>query len=71
MVQGVGLNDVIQLPEAKTEELVQALAFQAADPRFDEAICLCRRLHPMRAIRRERFASPIPFILAAIGICHW
>ena len=38
MVQGVDLNDVIQLSEAETEELVQALALQAADPGFDEAI---------------------------------
>ena len=39
VVRGVGLNDVIQLSEAKTEELIQALAFKASDPRFDEAIC--------------------------------
>ena len=39
MVQAVDLNDVIQLSEAETEELVQALAFKATDPGFDEAIC--------------------------------
>ena len=32
MIQGAGLNDVVQLSEAKTEEIVQALTLQAADP---------------------------------------
>ncbi len=39
VVRSVDLNDVIQLSEAETKELVQALALQAADPGFDEAIC--------------------------------
>ncbi len=38
MVQGVGPNDVIQLSEAETEELIQTLTLQAADPRFNVAI---------------------------------
>ena len=45
VIEGIGLNDVIQLSEAKTEEMVQALAPKAADPGFYEAIgdrCLVR-----------------------------
>ncbi len=38
MVRGVGLNNVIQLSEDKTEESVQTLTFKAADPGFNETI---------------------------------
>ncbi len=61
---------MIQLPEAKTEERVETLAFEAADPGFDVTICLRRQLHPMRTVRLEYFASPIPSILAVIGHCR-
>ncbi len=45
VIQGIGMNDVIQLSEAKAEERVQTLSLKAADPGFDKAIgdrCLVR-----------------------------
>ena len=38
VVQGIGLHDVIQLPQAKAVEVVKALAFVASDPGLDEAV---------------------------------
>ena len=38
VVRGVGLDDVIQLSKAETEELIQALALQAADPDHAELL---------------------------------
>ena len=38
MIISVGLNDIIQLPKAEAEEVVQAFTFKATDPTFDKAI---------------------------------
>ena len=71
VIRGVGLNNVIQLSEAETEEMVQAFTLKAADPGFDETIYLRCRLHPMRTVRLERSVSSIPSILAVVGPCRW
>ena len=47
VVTRVALHDVVQMPQAETEEVIQALAFQVRDPGFGEAIgtgCAVRSL---------------------------
>ncbi len=39
MIQGVSLDDMIQLPKTETEKMVQCFSLKAADPGFDIAIC--------------------------------
>ena len=65
VIRDVRLRDVIKLPQRKAEEVIQTLAFQAADPRLREAICLRHHLHPVRAMAMECSASSIPSILTA------
>ncbi len=39
MIGSVGLDNVIQLSEAETKEMVQAFSLKAANPEFNVAIC--------------------------------
>lgn len=38
VIAGVGLHDVVKVPQAETEEVIQAFSFQCPDPRLSEAI---------------------------------
>ena len=36
VIPGVRVNDVIKLPKAKTEKMIQALSLEAADPSLNK-----------------------------------
>ena len=56
---------VADMAFAKKNHLVQTFTLYGPDEGFSISVCLRCRLHPMRTLRREYFASSIPFILAA------
>jgi hypothetical protein len=58
----IGLADVVKMAQAEAQEVIQAFAFDLADPGFREGVGLRRRLHPMVPIRRDFFRSRIPSI---------
>jgi hypothetical protein len=47
--------------------VVQALAFERANPAFGEGVCLRRGMHPARPRWAQPFASRIRFIPAMAG----
>jgi hypothetical protein len=62
VVEAVGLDDMVQLPQAEAEEVVQTLGLEVGDPRLGVRICLRHQLHPVGAMGMESFASSIPSI---------
>jgi hypothetical protein len=58
------LNDIPDVLLAKQKHLVQAFVLDRPDESLGVSICLRRRLHPVRAMAMESFASSIPSIRA-------
>lgn len=54
VVLHIGLHDVVQLPQVEAEHQVQALPFEASDPRLRKTI------GDGSAIRRQHRTAPVP-----------
>jgi hypothetical protein len=57
-------DNVAHLPLAEEDHPIKSFPFYGPHKRFRVSICLRRRLHPVRAMAMESFASSIPSIRA-------